>query len=102
MSEPIASLSDLFSGPAFFHVTLFPADGVRRREVTETFDKALDWYSYADNCWVIYTTGNEEVWTKRLEKLTRPDGSVLVLKFRPEDAQGWMDKDFWKWLKKAR
>lgn len=64
------------------------------------FDKALDWYRYASNCWIIRTTRSPTVWYDRLKPHLAPDDSLFICEINLENHQGWMEKDFWDWLEK--
>ncbi|WP_329847420.1 hypothetical protein [Stenotrophomonas sepilia] len=86
---------------SFLHVFLKPKEGVTSDQVKEKMDLALDWYKYADDCWVVKTTSEIEKWQARLKPLAEPDGSLLIFKLDASKRQGWLAKSFWKWLRDA-
>lgn len=85
----------------FLHIFLKPQPGVQNEKIKEQMDLAVDWYKYADNCWVVKTTSEVEKWQTRLKPLVEPDGVLLILTLEPSKRQGWIGKSFWEWLKKA-
>jgi hypothetical protein len=85
----------------FLHVFIKPKRGVTDEMVTEKLNLAIDWYKYAENCFVVKTTSDVSKWQTRLKPLVEPDGSLLILTVDPTKRQGWIAKSFWEWLKKS-
>jgi hypothetical protein len=69
-----------------------------RVELEERLDKALSWYRYAPNCYVVYTTNSADVWYRRLRRHIREGDSMLICELNTRNHQGWMSKNFWEWL----
>jgi hypothetical protein len=87
---------------SFLHVFLKPSAGKSEAEVEKVMNLAVDWYKYADYCWVVKTTSAIEKWQVRLKPLVGRDGNLLILAIDPTKRQGWIAKGFWDWLKKAQ
>jgi hypothetical protein len=94
--------------PHFLHLAVRFESGSRapdREAIESVLDRAKDWYRYAPNCWVIYTSQDATTWTERLGKgisgmKTRT--SFFICELNLEDRDGWVDKEFWNWLDKTR
>lgn len=84
---------------SFLHIYIKPKAGVTQEMVKEKLNLAVDWYKYADYCWVVKTTSDVAKWQTRLKPLVEPDGSLLILAIDPTNRQGWIAKGFWDWLK---
>ena len=82
-----------------YHIYLRPKASINLDAVKEKMNLALDWYMYADHCWVVKTTSDSAKWQARLKSLVEPEGSLLIFKIEPLTRQGWMPKSFWDWLK---
>jgi hypothetical protein len=85
---------------SFFHIYISPKNGVTREQVEEKLNKALDWFRYYANVYVVYTTSDVDTWMKRLKELAEPDGSLFICKLDVKTRNGWMTTDFWDWLQK--
>lgn len=85
---------------SFLHIFIKPKSGITNDMVKEKMNLAVDWYKYADYCWVVKTTSDVAKWQTRLKPLVDPDGSLLILTINPSERQGWISKSFWNWLKK--
>lgn len=68
----------------------------------EKMDKAVDWYRIDESLWILYTTSDEDKWYERLEPLVRESGRLLICKLDVSKRHGWMDKDFWSWLRREK
>jgi len=87
----------------FTHIYISPKQGVSKAQVEEQINNALDWYRYDDKNYVVYTTSEVHVWLKRMQALAEPDGRLLISELNPNaKPNGWMNLDFWDWIKKAR
>ena len=84
---------------SLYHIYLVPRAGVTLDQIKEKLNLALDWYKYAENCWVVETTSDAGKWQARLKPLVEPSGSLLILKIDSTERQGWMTKKFWDWIK---
>lgn len=85
----------------FLHIFLKPKPGITDEAIKAKMNLAVDWYKYADNCWVVKTTSDVAKWQTRLKPLVEPSGTLLILTVDPEKRQGWLAKGFWEWLKKS-
>lgn len=83
----------------FLHIFLKPKPGIAEEAIREKMNLAVDWYKYADNCWVVKTTSDVAKWQTRLKSLVEPSGMLLILTVDPTKRQGWLAKGFWEWLK---
>lgn len=72
-------------------------DGVKKK-----MDHALDWYRIKEDIWIVYSTSDPEKWYERLGPLVKESGNLFVCQLDVSNRQGWMPKEFWKWLKKSR
>ena len=88
--------------PRYYHVMLKPKLGVSKEQVRTKVDLALDWFSYADNCWILYTTSNAAKLYERFENLVRPGGNLFICRLDVSDRNGWITKELWGWLNKKR
>jgi hypothetical protein len=77
-------------------------------EAIETvLNKAKDWYRYAPNCWIVYTSKSAGVWSNRLREL--PAGMeahasfliCVILLDNKENRSGWLPRPAWEWIKKS-
>lgn len=85
---------------SFFHIYVAPKDDVTREQVEEKLNKAVDWFRYHANAYVVYTTSDVDTWMKRLKDLVEPDGSLFICKLDPRVTNGWMTDEFWEWMNK--
>ena len=86
---------------SFLHIFIKPKAGISEEQVKGQLNLAVDWYKYADFCWVVKTTSDVSKWQTRLKPLVEPGGTLLILTVDPSRRQGWIAKGFWAWLKKA-
>jgi hypothetical protein len=85
---------------SFLHIFVQPKAGVTEEMVKAKMNLAVDWYKYANHCWVVKTTSDVAKWQTRLKPLVEPDGTLLILTVDPTMRQGWIARSFWDWLKK--
>ncbi len=69
------------------------------QQVEEKLNPALDWFRYADGCYLLYTTTPIKTWATRLHPLVT---YVLILEIDPEGYWGFMPKNLWSWLKEKK
>jgi hypothetical protein len=87
----------------FLHIAFKFADrNPRIEQLKSQFDKAIDWYRYAPNCWIVWTSSTPEKWYERLKPYVRDDDYMLIVGLNIEERQGWMGEDFWEWIEKKR
>lgn len=93
------------SDASFYVVYLRPAEKGTLADIRAKMDLALDWYRIDSNCWVLYTTSSADRLTRRLEEFakgTKEDGKLFVCRLDITDRQGWMNQEFWKWIREVR
>lgn len=81
-----------------FNIYLKHKPGVTAQQIQDQMDLSLDWFKYADQCWIVHTTSDPEKWLTRLKPLVEPGGHVFICKLDASIRQGWMAKSFWEWL----
>lgn len=86
----------------FLHIYISPRQGVSRDEVEQKLNLALDWYRYATGSYVVYTSSSVDKWKARLIDLVKPRGRLLIFPIDATRRNGWMNKDFWEWLRSKR
>lgn len=85
----------------FYHIMLdIPGIAPTDPLIIKEMDKAVSWYRYRRNCWIVYTTSNAARWYARLGHLARAKGGqLLILKIDLADRQGWITKGLWEWMR---
>jgi hypothetical protein len=86
----------------FYHISLIPKDGVNSIAVEKKINLALDWIKYSETSWLVYSTSDVATWMTRLKPLAEPDGRLFICELNVKNRNGWMNKNFWEWLKKER
>jgi len=86
----------------YLHIYISPKDGVTRAQMDKKLNLAIDWYRYARGLYVVYTTSSADKWKARLIDFVKPQGRLFICRMDASQRQGWMNKDFWDWLKKER
>jgi hypothetical protein len=86
----------------YIHICLEPKQGIKMETIVEKMNLAVDWFRYTDTNWVVYTTSDISKWQRRLKEFADPDGSLFICELNINNRNGWMSKDFWKWLRKER
>ena len=71
-------------------------------QIEEKMNLSVDWYRINSQLWILFTTSDEEKWYSRLESFAKPGGHVLICKLDESKRQGWMKKDFWKWIRREK
>ena len=84
----------------FLHIYISPHKNATQEDVEKKLNLAIDWYRYANGMYVVYTSTSSVAWKARLIDLVKPDGRMLICKLYVSTRKGWMNKDFWEWLKK--
>ncbi len=70
--------------------------------VKKVMDQSYDWYRINESLWVLYTTSDAEKWYERLSPLVKDAGRLFICKLDNTSRQGWMDKDFWSWIRREK
>jgi hypothetical protein len=83
---------------SFYQVWIEANPGTQFSQIKRKMDMALDWYRLNTNYWLLYTTADAQKWFQRLAPLVKPHGYLFICKLNIEERQGWMSKQFWKWI----
>lgn len=86
----------------FYMVYVDRNEDTAYEELENKMNLAVDWYRINSQLWILYTTSDEEKWYSRLESLVKPGGHVFICKLDKSKRQGWMKKDFWKWIRREK
>ena len=87
----------------FLHVSFrFKGEDSKIGTLEPVFDKALDWYRYAPNCWILWTSSSAQAWYQRLKPHLEPGDHMLIVRLDMSERQGWLSKSTWNWLNKDR
>jgi hypothetical protein len=73
---------------------------VKTKDLEPVFDKATDWYRYAPNCWLLWTTGTPDSWVKSLKQHISDNDYIFIVEVKATSYQGWLPEDGAVWLKK--
>jgi hypothetical protein len=90
------------SSGTYLHIYINPKTDVSNDKVETQINLAVDWFRYASDSYVVYTTSDIEKWMGRLKPLVEPGGRLLIFEIKVNRRNGWMTEDFWEWLKKPR
>jgi hypothetical protein len=74
--------------------------GPKIEDIQPHFDKATDWYRYAPNCWLVWTSGTPDTWFKYLKPFVPDPNYILIIEVNPQQIRGWLPKGGWEWLSK--
>jgi hypothetical protein len=86
----------------FYHIYIKAEEGIKLEEIEKKMNLAIDWFRYAPNCYVVYSTSDTDKWYERLKPLFDSNGRFLIMELNVNNRFGWMTKDFWEWLSKKR
>ncbi|MBL7925276.1 MAG: hypothetical protein JNK61_00070 [Bacteroidia bacterium] len=86
----------------FYHVFITPKTGVDLEAIKTQMNLALDWFKYDKNNWVLYSNASMDKLMTRFKPLVEPEGRLFICELNTSNRNGWMNKDFWEWLKKNR
>ena len=86
----------------FLHVYIKPNKESSKEQIETKLNLAIDWYRYANDLYIIYTTSDADKWQERLLQFVEDDGSLFLCQFEINERNGWMSQDFWDWIKKPR
>jgi len=86
----------------FYVICIKRLKSVTADQVKKKMDSAVDWYQIADATWIVYTTSDAEKWQLRLLPLVKDSGRLFICKLDVSSRQGWMNKDFWAWLRREK
>jgi hypothetical protein len=83
----------------FLHIGFSFVSAPDLEELEGSFDRALDWYRYATNCWVVWTSSSPETWYTRLKKHLAEGDRVFICELHESERSGWMPRRFWEFMK---
>ena len=86
----------------FYVIYINRLSSVTYDQVKEQMNRALDWYRLEESTWIVYTTSDAENWYARLSPLVKDSGRLFICKLDVSSRQGWMNKDFWSWLRREK
>ncbi len=87
----------------YLHISFnFEGKPPANKVLEDVFNSALDWYRYAPNCWILYTTTEAVEWSERCRKVLPATNSILVIEFDLSNKTGYLQKSVWEWLHKDR
>lgn len=86
----------------FIHIYIYPKSGITQEMVENKMNLAVDWYRYLNNVYIVYTTSDINKWQSRLQELVDPDGYMFICELNINKYNGWMQEDFWDWIRKTR
>ncbi|WP_316634716.1 hypothetical protein [uncultured Flavobacterium sp.] len=86
----------------FIHIYIKPKKGISREVIEKKISLALDWYRYDDNLYIVYTSSDISKWQERLVSYVKDSGRLFICELKISKRNGWLNKDFWIWLKKER
>jgi hypothetical protein len=90
----------------FLHlgVSFAATDGAAERvAIEQVLDKARDWFRYAPNCWLIYTSRSAKSWQDDILKLPGMKSHTLfICEVNIQNRSGWLYPSTWEWIDKSR
>lgn len=87
---------------SYYSIYISTKKGTSVEDVEEKMNLALDWFRLNRTYWVVYTSSDANKWYERLQPFVKPGGNIFITKLDLTDRQGWISKEFWKWLKKEK
>ena len=82
------------------HINLIRKPGITDEQIQKQMNLAVDWFKYSSTSWLIWTTSDIAKWKLRLDPLFRPKGIVFICEIDPNNCDGFMNPEGWKWLRK--
>ena len=86
----------------FLHIYIDSRNKFDISEIEKQMNLAVDWYRLDEKLYIVYTTSNISKWQERLIKFGNAGGIFFICQLDLNNRNGWMNKDFWEWLKKSR
>jgi hypothetical protein len=96
---------------SFYHISIQPGpptiedilsgDKDNAQKIEKKLELSYTWYKYADGAYVVYTKKNAATWYNLLRPFIRKGGKIFICRLDVSDRQGWMNKEFWNWLRTA-
>jgi hypothetical protein len=87
----------------FLHISFkFSDNDPKIEKLKPVFNKAIDWFRYTSNCWIVWTSSSSEKWYDRLRPLIKDEDSMFIVRLDMSERQGWMSKSAWEWMNTKR
>jgi hypothetical protein len=87
----------------FLHIAFsFKSGQTNVSRIRTAIGSARDWYRYAPNCWIVYTTRTPEKWFEILKPKLSDDDHMFICELDVANRQGWLPEGAWSWLDKER
>jgi len=86
----------------YLNIFINPKAEFSREDVEKKINLSIDWFRYNENTYIVYTTSTIDKWMLRLKPLVEPNGRLFICEMVTTNRNGWMQKDFWNWLRKKR
>ena len=83
----------------FYVVYIKRLSDVSLEDVEKRMNLATDWYRIRADLWIVYSSGDQEKWYKRLSPLVKETGTLFICRLDEDARQGWMDANFWEWFR---
>lgn len=68
------------------------------KELEPFFNQATEWYRYAPNCWLVWTTGTPHTWYPYLKAQIADNDYLLIVEVNGM-YRGWLPQGAVDWLK---
>lgn len=81
-----------------YNIYMRPKSGVTRDQIEKKLNLAIDWFRYADNCYLVYTSKDINIWKARLKPFAETGGHLFIINVNLDEYNGWMPKNFWPWI----
>lgn len=88
----------------FLHVSFSP-NMTDIASLETVFNAARDWYRYAPNCWLLFTSMKAESWITRVRNIPGMERAyvfVCPVDLGDDDTTGWVPQEVWNFLRKHR
>jgi hypothetical protein len=87
----------------FLHIAFkFADDDPKIAKLKPIFNKAIDWFRYAPNCWIVWTSNSAEKWYERLRPHITDEDNMFIVRMDMSERQGWLSKSIWEWMDQHR
>lgn len=86
----------------FYMIYVVPKLGIAQEHVEQQMDRALDWFRFNRNLWIVYTTSDSAKWFARLSPLVKPTGSLFICRLDVTKRHGWFNKELWTWIRSKK
>ena len=66
------------------------------------FYQGIDWLRYSNNCWIVWTNSDANVWYERVRPYMVQQDSVFICRIDMRERQGYLPQWAWEWMNKPR